>query len=115
MVYIGEAELKDVSEGEVIAFYGTRDMASIITHRVVENRVLTGEFITKGDANQTADMNPVPYENVIGKVVHSVPAAGAMAEMFTSREGKILAGAVIVGAILLQMLAFLAERREQMQ
>lgn len=115
LVYIGEAELKDVSEGEVIAFYGTRDMASIITHRVVENRVLTGEFITKGDANQTADMNPVPYENVIGRVVYSVPAAGAMAEMFTSREGKILAGAVIVGAILLQMLAFLAERREQMQ
>ena len=111
LVYIGKTELKDVSEGEVIAFYGARDTASIITHRVVENRVLTGELITKGDANQTEDMTPVPYENVIGKVIRSIPAAGAVAELFTSREGKILAGAVIAASILLQGLAALIERK----
>ncbi len=111
LVYIGETELKDVSEGEVLAFYGARDSASIITHRVVENRVLTGEFITKGDANQTEDMTPIPYENVIGKVVCSVPVAGVVAEMFTSREGKIIAGSVIVAALLLQALAAIAERQ----
>ena len=87
LVYIGEVEPAEVAEGEVIAFYGARDSASIITHRVVENRVVTGEFVTRGDANQTKDMNPVPYENVIGKVVRSVPGGGVMAEMFTSREG----------------------------
>ncbi len=110
LVYIGETEPKDVSEGEVIAFYGARDSASIITHRVVENRVLMGEFLTKGDANQTNDMTPVPYDNVIGRVERSIPAAGKVAEMFTSREGKILAGGLIAAAILLQLLAALAER-----
>ena len=111
LVYIGEVEPAEVAEGEVIAFYGARDSASIITHRVVENRVVTGEFVTRGDANQTKDMNPVPYENVIGKVVRSVPGAGVMAEMFTSREGKILAGGVIAAAVLLQIVAALVERR----
>lgn len=110
LVYIGETELKDVSEGDVIAFYGARDSASIITHRVVENRVLMGEFITKGDANQTSDMTPVPYDNVIGKVMRSIPAAGRVAEMFTSQTGKILAGIVIAAAILLQVLAACVER-----
>ena len=111
LVYIRETAPEELSEGEVIAFYGTRDSASIITHRVVENRVVTGEFVTRGDANQTKDMNPVPYENVIGKVVRSVPGAGVMAEMFTSREGKILAGGVIAAAVLLQIVAALVERR----
>lgn len=47
LVYIKEMEPKDVQVDDVIAFYGTKDAASIITHRVVENRVLMGEFITK--------------------------------------------------------------------
>ena len=55
LVYIKEMEPKDVQVDDVIAFYGTKDAASIITHRVVENRVLMGEFITKGDANATKD------------------------------------------------------------
>lgn len=111
LVYIGETEPKDVSEGEVIAFYGARDSASIITHRVVENRVVMGELITKGDANQTNDMNPVPYANVIGEVACHIPAAGKAAEVFTSMEGKLLAGGLIGAAILLQVLAVVVERR----
>lgn len=110
LVYIRETLPEELIEGEVIAFYGARDSASIITHRVVENRVLMGEFLTKGDANQTNDMTPVPYDNVIGRVERSIPAAGKVAEMFTSREGKILAGGLIAAAILLQLLAALAER-----
>ena len=111
LVYIRETAPEELSEGEVIAFYGTRDSASIITHRVVENRVVMGELITKGDANQTNDMNPVPYANVIGEVACYVPAAGKAAEVFTSMEGKLLAGGLIGAAILLQMLAVVVERR----
>ena len=93
----------------MIAFYGARDSASIITHRIVENRVLMGEFITKGDANQTEDMNPVPYANYIGKVTRSVPRLGKLAEIFTSQTGKIAAGGMIGAAILLHILASLLE------
>lgn len=111
LLYIAEALPEDIQEEEIIAFYGVKDSASIITHRVVENRVVMGEFITKGDANKTQDMNPVPYENFIGKVVRSVPRAGKAAELFTSHEGKVLAACVIGAAILLQAIAALIERR----
>ena len=93
LVYIKEMEPKDVQVDDVIAFYGTKDAASIITHRVVENRVLMGEFITKGDANATKDMNPAPYDNFIGKVV------------LTGVYGKILAGGAILGAVILHGVA----------
>ncbi|HBN57326.1 MAG TPA: signal peptidase I, partial [Lachnospiraceae bacterium] len=80
--------------------------------RVVENRVLMGELITKGDANQTSDMNPVPYANYIGKVVRSIPRAGRIAEILTSSAGKILAACLIGAAVLLQGLASLLDRKK---
>ena len=111
LVYIHEEAPEELREGEVIAFYGARDSAAIITHRVVENRVVMGELITKGDANQTNDMNPIPYANVIGKVVYQVPGAGKAAELFTSAEGKVLAACLIAAAVLLQMLSAWLGRR----
>lgn len=110
LLYITEAQPEEIEEEEVIAFYGVKDAASIITHRVIENRVVMGEFITKGDANQTQDMNPVPYDNFIGKVACTIPKAGKAAELFTSLEGKILAAGVIAAAVLLQVVAALIEK-----
>lgn len=114
LVYIREAEPEGIAEGEVIAFYGAADSASIITHRVVENRVVMGEFITKGDANQTPDMNPVPYARLIGRVERSIPEAGAIAAVFTSTRGKVMAGCAVLGAVLLQAAAGLIEGRAGM-
>lgn len=110
LVYIRSMEPADVQEDDVIAFYGARDTASIVTHRVVENRVLMGEFVTKGDANAAEDMTPVPYAHYIGNVVRSVPGAGVLAEFLTSPRGKRQTAGVILAAVLLQILASLAER-----
>ena len=74
-------------------------------HRVVENRVLMGEFITKGDANATKDMNPAPYDNFIGKVAYSIPKVGGIALVLTGVYGKILAGGAILGAVILHGIA----------
>ena len=63
------------------------------------------EFITKGDANEEQDMNPIPYQNFIGKVVLSVPKAGGLAQAFTSTAGKIAAASLIVLAVVLHLLA----------
>lgn len=111
LVYIRGEKPENVKKEDVIAFYGAKDSNAIITHRVVENRVVMGEFITKGDANKTNDMNPIPYENFIGKVVLDIPAIGYAAQMITSPEGKIAAGAVIFAALALQGLGAVLERR----
>lgn len=113
LVYIKTMEPEEMVEGDVIAFYGARDQASIITHRVVENRVVMGEFVTKGDANQTEDMTPIPYGNYIGKVARTIPGAGTAAELLTSPTGKILAGGVILVAVLLQILASVSGRKRE--
>ena len=113
LVYIKETKPENIRQDDVIAFYGAKDSSGIITHRVVENRVLMGEFVTKGDANQTEDMNPVPYENLIGKVERSFPKLGTAAQFLTGKEGKFLAGGVILAALALQGLASWLEKRQE--
>ena len=111
LVFIKGMEASEVEAEDVIAFYGGPGSNSIITHRVVENRVIMGEFVTKGDANEDVDMNPVDYNEFIGKVSLSIPALGVAAQILTSGEGKIAAAGVIVLAVLLHVLAGVLEKR----
>ena len=68
-----KAELK---KGDVIQFIsGTK----YVVHRIVE--VSSDEygnplFVTKGDANNTIDMDKVPIDQVIGKVACVIPFIG---------------------------------------
>lgn len=109
LLYIRATLPEDAAAGDVVAFYGSGGSGSIITHRVVENRVLPRELITKGDANQEQDRNPVPYTDFIGTVERSVPGAGVFAEIFTSRTGKMAASGLIAAAVLLYVLAGILE------
>ena len=111
LVYIKGMEPRDVADGDVIAFYGGHDSNAIITHRVVKNRVVMGEFITKGDANEKEDMNPIPYSNFLGRVELSMPVVGELAQMLTSMEGKIAAASMIGLSVILQLLAAVLDRR----
>lgn len=112
LVYVDGVEPEDVQVEDVIAFYGGRDANAIITHRVVENRVVVGEFITKGDANQENDLNPVNYHELIGRVEWSVPEVGMIAQILTGTEGKITAGSLIGLAVVLHIIASILEKKE---
>lgn len=112
LVYVKGIPPEEVDEEDVIAFYGSMDGASIITHRVVANSEIMSEFVTKGDANDTKDMNPVPYDNYIGKVMLTVPGMGRIAQMFTSSSGKIAAAGLIGLAVILQITAAAIDKRK---
>lgn len=112
LVYIKEMEPENVLKGDIIAYYGGRDSNAIITHRVVENRVIMGEFITKGDANRTEDMNPVSYDHFIGRVELHIPQLGVVAQIMTSQEGKIAAACMIGLAVVLHLIAAVLGREK---
>lgn len=112
LVYVKGIPPEEVDEEDVIAFYGSMDGASIITHRVVANSEIMSEFVTKGDANDTKDMNPVPYDNYIGKVMLTVPGMGRIAQVFTSSSGKIAAAGLIGLAVILQITAAAIDKRK---
>ena len=47
-------------------------------------------FITRGDANNVNDPNPVAAENIIGRVTGSVPYLGYIFGFAQTRQGLIL-------------------------
>ena len=71
-----------------------------VTHRVVENHQPEQEFITRGDANDTVDLTPVPYRDLLGKVAFTVPVLGRVLPAFSTQEGKIsLVGLLLAGLL----------------
>lgn len=111
LVYVKNIPPEEVKADDVIAFYGAKDSAAVITHRVVSNSEIMGEFITKGDANRTNDMNPVTYEQYIGEVQLTVPKAGTVAEILTGAQGKLYAACAIATAVILQLAAHFFRKR----
>lgn len=100
-IYLKAAVPEDIQSGDVIAFYKGR---AVVTHRVVENRRVSGEFITKGDANAEKDMEPVPYAALIGRMTVSVPVLGAVMAVCSDTLGKAYLAGGVAGALFLQLL-----------
>lgn len=103
IVYVKNVEASEIDQGEVIAFYSDHDTGAIITHRVVKNQVVSGEFITKGDANEKEDVTPVDYDRLIGKVVFSMPVLGSLLAIVAEPVGKIGTVCLIVAAVFLRI------------
>ncbi|MBP3624734.1 MAG: signal peptidase I [Peptococcaceae bacterium] len=82
--------------GDVITFYSGH---SLVTHRIV------GEtergFITKGDANNAADLYPVPITDVVGKVVLVLPGIGVIVEALRTPLGMTVLLGIALCMILL--------------
>ncbi|MGI6095144.1 MAG: signal peptidase I [Lachnospiraceae bacterium] len=104
LIYVQETEPEGIEEKDVIAFFSSVEDGSIITHRVVNNSVVSGTFTTKGDANSGEDPTPVPYDNFIGKVVLVLPCLGEVLTIMTSFYGKIGAASVILLGVVLNLI-----------
>lgn len=87
-VYIKKRSPEQVEKGDVITFKAENGK-TMITHRVVENRKEKQFFITKGDANDSQDIQPVKWENLCGVVAFSIPFAGYMLKFLGSKKGKM--------------------------
>ena len=100
LVYVKAADPFSVTPGEIIAF---SDEGTVITHRVMQNRSEEGSFITRGDANDTDDLFPVSYLNLVGRVEYHVPVLGALMLCYVSAKGKLLAVCAVLGGALLSI------------
>jgi signal peptidase I len=68
----------EIRRGDVITFRDPTDSERLITHRVKEIRISGGEarFVTKGDANNSAERWVVAADGEVGLVVYRLPKLG---------------------------------------
>lgn len=91
LAFVREVEPEEVAGGDIITYRSQTGSDSLTTHRVIQiQRNDNISFITRGDANNFNDPNPVPAENVVGRVTGSVPYAGYLLNYVQTREGLIL-------------------------
>ena len=111
MVYVQHREPEMMKEGDVMTFYLSED--TVVTHRIVSVDQTNRQFITKGDANTDADLHPVPYANLIGKVVWSAPKLGEILATIATKTGKAAVAGVIGIVLVLQVLAGLLKKEKK--
>lgn len=101
LVYVAPGEAEEAEEGDVIAFYSASGSGAVIVHRVVQNQVVSGELITKGDANSGEDPEPVQYSQYMGRVVWHIPLLGHLLAFVVTPQGRVIAVCAVAAAALL--------------
>ena len=89
MVFTETVDPTAVGVGDVITFVRPAGQGELVTHRVVAVDTSTGTpvFTTKGDANDVADLDPVPASSVVGTPRWVVPELGRWASVLHSPKG----------------------------
>lgn len=102
VVLVQPAAPEELQPGEIVAY---RSGSSVVIHRLVENHIVEGELVTKGDANAEPDPLKVEYAGVLGTVTAHIPFIGIYAGALNTLPGKLYAFGFIVAAAMLYLLA----------
>lgn len=102
VVLVQPAAPEELQPGEIVAY---RSGSSVVIHRLLENHIVEGELVTKGDANAEPDPLKVEYAGVLGTVTAHIPFIGIYAGALNTLPGKLYAFGFIVAAAMLYLLA----------
>ena len=83
---------KDIQIGDAITYQLKSGKAAVVTHRVIATRMGRDgklEFLTKGDANNANDKDPVRAVQVRGRLWYAVPYLGYVNSMLTGNQRQI--------------------------
>lgn len=75
----------------IVTFF-TSTPKQTTTHRIVGVKTINHQqvFITKGDANKSDDFKNLPFQNILGKVVFSIPFLGYLISFSKTFTGLII-------------------------
>ena len=110
LVYVDPVSPETLEPGDIVAF---RSNETVITHRVVENHYFYSELITKGDANEKEDINPVRYDEVIGRVTVHFPVIGRFLSIYELPVTRIYMLCLAACGVMLNLLAGRIRTRQE--
>jgi signal peptidase len=92
-IVVAPAGADQVRAGDVITFRSATNRKLLVTHRVyavTQDESGKLAFRTKGDANEEPDGALVTPDRLIGRVTHSVPYAGRVANKLHTKTGFLI-------------------------
>ena len=110
VIYVKPVEPETVQSGYIIAY----DVDGVVvTHRVVENRIVEGEFVTKGDANEMEDFSNTRYGDLIGVVKYHFPYLGKYLMIYSNQITKVYLMVLAFCGVMFNILAGQMRRRAE--
>lgn len=109
IVIVKNGKKDKIRQGDVITFNQNDE---VITHRVIKNITEESnvEYITKGDNNNTEDTFKVKYDDVIGKVIITIPYLGKIISIL---DNKIII--LILLLVILIIIFIKIEKNEKLE
>ena len=88
LAIVKSCNTEELKVGDIITF---KQEDRVISHRISEIVKEKGEeqFVTKGDNNEVADIEPVDAQNIYGKVVFVIPKIGKIVNYIQNVRGFI--------------------------
>jgi len=122
LIVIKMCKPEDIQVGDIITFNpssGDSENTLYLTHRVIEVLSELGGkegtfFITKGDANNSADP-PISGEMLIGKKVFSIPKAGSLLQSIRERPTWTISTVVCLFGLIIALRWFFAIPKSKKQ
>ncbi len=108
LIFIDKIEPEELEAGDVIAYM---DGSMVVTHRIMEVQTAGDgsiQWITKGDANNTEDTDPVNESQLVGIFTARIPKVGDFAMFLQEPLGMIL----FIGVPLLAFIIYDIIRRQ---
>lgn len=103
MLIVKEVAPNEIQIGDIVSYY-TNNTDTRVTHRVVDIQDNGNTFITRGDANNADDPNPLDKERLIGKVIFPIPFVGMIFRTLSKPISIVVLIIVGIGWILIPML-----------
>ena len=116
LIAVRETPIEQIAAGDVITFQIASGAPAVATHRVVGvGYAADGErlLITRGDANDAPDENPVQEVQLRGVVVYSIPWLGYVNLWATPGVKSIVVTVVGIGAIGWGLIVLLKDARSR--
>ena len=116
MVVIRPADPADIKPGMVVTYQIASGEPAVVTHRVTQSLLtVDGErlFITQGDANPSADPNPVREVQIRGTVWYAIPVVGWAALAFQGEQRVIVITVVVIALFGYALWAFISSAIEK--
>jgi len=111
LLIIKDVKSSDILVGDILSYRGEKN--KIITHRVT-GLIIRDEkyyFETKGDNNDSKDLDLVPGKSIEGVMVHRIKSLGFIFSFLNTMTGKVVI--VLVTLIIFLSTLFIAELKKE--
>jgi len=98
---VEKCSIEDIKLNDIVMYKAINGM--LITHRVIDITVIGSDkaFITKGDANNSADIYPVTKEQLQGKLIYTNNVVASIISEIIPEVGRLNTFAAFRGIIIL--------------